>query len=233
MTGVSPMMPFGIPCLSRTWREVFHILSSFCLPRVLAGIGPSQRHTMEFHQTSAGIFVPDGLGVREALARITHLGIGAHPDDLEFMAFDGIARCYANEGRWFGGVTCTDGAGSARAGEYAGYTDRQMMDVRRGEQNQAAAIGRYGMMIQLGYPSPAIRDPRDPSLAEDLAKIWKRRGPKWFIPTIWRTSTPPMSAWRLPPSGPCAGCPVTTGPQKSSAAKCGATWTGCRTERRC
>lgn len=126
---------------------------------------------MEFHQTSAGIFVPDGLGEREALARITHLGIGAHPDDLEFMAFDGIARCYANEGRWFGGVTCTDGAGSARGGEYAGYTDRQMMDVRHGEQNKAAAIGRYGVMIQLGYPSPAIRNPRDPSLAEDLAKI--------------------------------------------------------------
>ena len=31
-------------------------------------------------------FVPDGAPLPAALARTTHLGIGAHPDDLEIMA---------------------------------------------------------------------------------------------------------------------------------------------------
>jgi LmbE family N-acetylglucosaminyl deacetylase len=53
----------------------------------------------------------------EALARITHLGIGAHQDDLEFMAFHGILACFRmRDDRWFGGVTCTNGAGSSRTG---------------------------------------------------------------------------------------------------------------------
>ena len=32
-----------------------------------------------------------------ALKRITHLGIGAHQDDLEFMAFHGILECRASK----------------------------------------------------------------------------------------------------------------------------------------
>jgi LmbE family N-acetylglucosaminyl deacetylase len=126
---------------------------------------------MEFHQPSAEIFVPDRLPEGEALARVTHLGIGAHQDDLEFMAFDGIARCYASGTRWFGGVTCTNGAGSARAGAFANHTDSRMTAIRRDEQNKAAATGRYGAMIQLDYPSAAVRDAGDPSLRDDLMKI--------------------------------------------------------------
>jgi LmbE family N-acetylglucosaminyl deacetylase len=94
---------------------------------------------MNLKNVSASVFVPDGKPVAEALRRITHLGIGAHPDDLEFMAFHGIVAGYAK--RDFGGVVCTDGSG---AGD---------VNVRRQEQNRAAEIGRYGVMIQLGYPS--------------------------------------------------------------------------------
>jgi len=126
---------------------------------------------MKLHQSTAQVFVPDGKPVAEALKRITHLGIGAHQDDLEFMAFHGILECFANEQKWFGGVTCTNGAGSSRTGAYAQYTDAQMMTVRRTEQNNAAIVGQFAAMIQLDYPSSAVKSATDPSLKNDLKEI--------------------------------------------------------------
>jgi len=126
---------------------------------------------MKLHQSTARAFVPDGKPVAEALQRITHLGIGAHQDDLEFMAFHGILECFASEQKWFGGVTCTNGAGSSRTGVYAQITDAQMMDVRRTEQDHAAIIGRYAAMIQLDYPSSAAKSATDPALKDDLRQI--------------------------------------------------------------
>ncbi len=126
---------------------------------------------MKLHNPTAEIYVPDGRPVADALARITHLGIGAHQDDLEFMAFHGIIACYDSDTQWFGGVTCTNGAGSARSGPFANFTDAQMMAERRKEQNRAAEIGRYGVMIQLDYPSAAVKDATDPALKDDLKQI--------------------------------------------------------------
>ena len=117
------------------------------------------------------MFIPDGRPVATALKRITHLGIGAHQDDLEFMAFHGILECFASDTKWFGGVTCTDGAGSARTGAYKKMSDVQMMAVRRAEQNSAAVVGQYGVMIQLDFPSRTIKSPDDPALKNDLKKI--------------------------------------------------------------
>ena len=115
--------------------------------------------------------MPDGKPLAEACQRITHLGIGAHQDDLEFMAFHGILECFANETKWFGGVTCTNGAGSSRTGAYEKFTDAQMMAVRKTEQNNAAIVGQYGVMFQLDYPSSAIKSATDPSLKNDLKEI--------------------------------------------------------------
>jgi LmbE family N-acetylglucosaminyl deacetylase len=126
---------------------------------------------MRLHNSSAQIFVPDGKPVADALQRITHLGIGAHQDDLEFMAFHGILECFANDTKWFGGVTCTNGSGSSRTGAYAKFTDAQMMAVRRAEQNNAAIVGQYGVMIQLDYPSSAVKSANDPALKNDLREI--------------------------------------------------------------
>jgi LmbE family N-acetylglucosaminyl deacetylase len=135
--------------------------------------------TMKLHQSTAEIFVPDGQPVAEALQRITHLGIGAHQDDLEFMAFHGILNCFANEKNWFGGVTCTNGSGSSRTGPYANLTDAEMMVVRRREQNAAATIGRYGVMLQLDYPSSAVKSSNDPKLKEDLKEILAATRPEF------------------------------------------------------
>ncbi len=126
---------------------------------------------MNLHYPTADVFIPDGAKPKAALARITHLGIGAHQDDLEFMAFDGIKACFHGTTEWFGGVTCTDGAGSARAGVYARFSDAEMMQVRRAEQRQAALAGHYGAMIQLDYPSAVVKDAADARLREDLRAI--------------------------------------------------------------
>jgi LmbE family N-acetylglucosaminyl deacetylase len=126
---------------------------------------------VKLHNSTAEIYVPDGQPVAEALARVSHLGIGAHQDDLEFMAFHGIVACYDSDTHWFGGVTCTNGAGSARTGPFAKFTDAQMMAERRQEQNRAAEIGRYGVMIQLDYPSAAVKNAADPALKDDLKQI--------------------------------------------------------------
>ena len=126
---------------------------------------------MKLHQPTAEIFIPDGKPAAEALRRVTHLGIGAHQDDLEFMAFHGILKCFAREDRWFGGVTCTNGAGSSRTGPYADCTDAQLMAIRRKEQNAAAVTGQFGAMIQLDYPSSAVKSATDASLKNDLKQI--------------------------------------------------------------
>jgi LmbE family N-acetylglucosaminyl deacetylase len=126
---------------------------------------------MKLHQTSARLFIPDGASETKALARISHLGIGAHQDDLEFMAFHGILACFKREEQWFGGVTCTNGAGSSRTGPYASFSDAQMMETRHQEQNTAATLGKYGMMIQLDHPSSAVKSSTDHALVEDLSVI--------------------------------------------------------------
>ena len=133
---------------------------------------------MKLHQPTAGIFAPDGKPVAEALERVTHLGIGAHQDDLEFMAFHGILNCFGSQQNCFGGVICTNGSGSARTGPYANFSDAEMMAVRRREQNAAALVGGYGIMLQLDYPSSAVKSPSDTRLKEDLVEILRATKPE-------------------------------------------------------
>jgi len=120
---------------------------------------------------TATLFVPDGMPPEKALGRSTHLGIGAHQDDLEIMAFHGIAACFKNRDRRFGGITCTDGGGSARSGPYAGFTDKQMQDVRHREQEKAALLGEYSVVVQLDYPSAEVKKPGSPDLRADLTAL--------------------------------------------------------------
>lgn len=126
---------------------------------------------MKLHSSTAEIFIPDQTPQAAALARVTHLGIGAHQDDLEFMAFHGILNCFAREDRWFGGVTCTNGAGSSRTGPYADFSDAEMMTIRRKEQNTAATIGGYAAMVQLDYSSSTLKNPHGQELKNDLIAL--------------------------------------------------------------
>lgn len=127
---------------------------------------------MKLSHPQADVFVPDPtLTPEAALARTTHLCIAAHQDDIEVIAYAGVAECYREPGKWFSGVIVTDGAGSPRSGPYANYTDEQMRDVRRVEQRQAALIGDYSIQLQLGYPSAAAKNPTHPEVSRDLAAI--------------------------------------------------------------
>jgi LmbE family N-acetylglucosaminyl deacetylase len=133
--------------------------------------------SLKLHNSTAVTFIPDGTETGEALSRTTHLGIGAHQDDLEIMAYHGILACFDSPDHWFSGVTCTNGSGSARIGPYADYTDEAMMAVRREEQRQAAILGRYGAMIQLDHPSSVVKDPANPALQDDLVQILRATKP--------------------------------------------------------
>ena len=46
-----------------------------------------------------------------------------------------------------------------------------MMAIRAEEQNQAADLGRYSAMLQLGYPSSVVKDPASTLLQEELTRI--------------------------------------------------------------
>ena len=41
---------------------------------------------MKFHSDHGQIYIPSGIDEGAALARTTHMGIGAHQDDLEILA---------------------------------------------------------------------------------------------------------------------------------------------------
>jgi LmbE family N-acetylglucosaminyl deacetylase len=133
---------------------------------------------MKLSQERSEIFVPDQAPLGVALSRTTHLGIGAHADDLEIMAAQGILECFASAERWFTGVVVTDGAGSARDFEYQAYTDEQIKAVRRAEQKKAAYVGEYGAQFLLDHPSSAVKTAASPAILADLTEILRVTGPE-------------------------------------------------------
>jgi len=133
---------------------------------------------MQFNLQTAQLFIPDNLPAEEALARSTHIAIGAHQDDLEIMAIDGILICFQRPDKWFTGVVVTNGRGSARSGIYADYSDDQMWEARNKEQKNAAIIGDYAAQILLDYPSSAVKDSSNRQPVEDIAKLLKITRPQ-------------------------------------------------------
>lgn len=126
---------------------------------------------MKFTKPSADIYVPDGTGIEAALARTTSMAISAHQDDIEIMAMEGVLNAFGLPDKWFAGVVVTNGAGSARDGIYADYTDEEMQAVRRIEQQKAAFVGEYGLQAFLDFTSSETRDPANPDPVEDLKKL--------------------------------------------------------------
>lgn len=134
---------------------------------------------MQFTKPGADLYIPDLVPEQDALARTTHMAVGAHQDDLEIMAFHGIVACYGQRNLWFTGVVCTDGAGSSRSGVYADYTNAEMQALRKREQRAAAVVGHYGAIAQLDYSSSEIRNPvACLALRQDLTKIFAACKPR-------------------------------------------------------
>jgi len=133
---------------------------------------------MKFHNPNADLFVPDGSAPEAALARTTHLCLSAHQDDIEIMAYHGVAECFGRKDRGFTGVVVTNGAGSPRSGIYGQYTDEEMQKVRLLEQRKAAYVGEYAAQIQLGFTSAQVKNPRETAVVDDLAAILRATKPK-------------------------------------------------------
>jgi LmbE family N-acetylglucosaminyl deacetylase len=133
---------------------------------------------MQFHQPNADFFVPDGAAPEQAIARTTHLCIAAHQDDIEIMAYHGVAECFGRTDQWFGGVVVTNGAGSPRTGIYGAYSDAEMQKVRILEQRKAAYVGEYGFQAQLGFSSAQVKDAKETAVVNDLAAILRASRPE-------------------------------------------------------
>ena len=136
---------------------------------------------MQLRKDSSEIFVPDDVSVEEALARTTDLGVCAHQDDLEILAFPGIVKCFGQKNLWFTGVCVTNGAGSPRDGLYASYTDDEMRFIRRREQKKAAYVGEYSAMAFLDYSSAETKDHANKQPVEDILDLLLKARPK----TVW------------------------------------------------
>jgi LmbE family N-acetylglucosaminyl deacetylase len=134
---------------------------------------------MQFHKPTADFFVPDGTAPDVALARTTHICIAAHQDDIEIMAYHGIAECFGVPDKWFTGVVVTNGAGSPRTGIYGQYTDDEMQKVRLLEQRKAAYVGEYACQIQLAFTSSEVKNPKETVVVEDIARILRAAKPDY------------------------------------------------------
>lgn len=126
---------------------------------------------MKLKNSSAQIYVPDNTPVEKALSRTTHMAISAHQDDMEIMAYDGILKCFGSKDSWFCGIVVTDGAGSARDDLYKSYTDAEMRQIRKIEQQKAAFVGEYGALALLDYSSASAKDPGNQDIVAELKDI--------------------------------------------------------------
>lgn len=108
----------------------------------------------------------------------TEMVIAAHQDDIEIMCPQGILSGYQNAEKGLVAVVMADGAGSPRAGEFAGYTDEEMKAVRRLEQIEAARLGDYAGLYLLNRSSKVLKDMTDAAPTDDLTEILKKHRPE-------------------------------------------------------
>lgn len=123
------------------------------------------------NNANAVIHVPDGVETIAAAERVTHLCVGAHQDDLEIMAIEGILACYEQRDTWFGGVIVNDGASAPRTGRFAEFSNADMAAKRIEEQKQAADLGQYAIQVLLGYSNDETRDPENPHPVQDIKEV--------------------------------------------------------------
>jgi LmbE family N-acetylglucosaminyl deacetylase len=126
---------------------------------------------LKFNKPNAEIYFPQGAGDERVLGRTTHLGIGAHQDDLEIFAIHGILAGLDDREKAFTGVTVTDGRGAPRSGPYTGMSDDELWKIRGSEQKRAADVGRYNAQILLDYASSEVKFSDREAVVADLQRI--------------------------------------------------------------
>src|SRR5918999_5674683 len=129
---------------------------------------------LKLSRPAAEMFIPDGTPWEAACARVTHLVVAAHADDVELMAWHAVLNA-----RGLGAVIVTDGRGSARAGAYADVSDDEMRNMRLKEQKRAASRGNYALMIWLDHVSADVKQAAYPALASDLSAVLSAVRARW------------------------------------------------------
>jgi LmbE family N-acetylglucosaminyl deacetylase len=124
------------------------------------------------------IHILDGSSQKHGLAKTTHLGIGAHQDDLEIIAVPGILTSHSQPNLHFSGVIVSNGSGAPRGPGFEDYSESQYIKIRNQEQIQAANIGQYQALILLGYQSSSIRNPLQTDVPADLTGIIELTSPE-------------------------------------------------------
>lgn len=132
---------------------------------------------MEFIKGGSEVFVPDGKDINEALDRTTHMAISAHQDDIEIMAYQGIAECFNNNSKWFTGIVVTDGAGSSKGESYSSFSDEEFVNIRKLEQKKAAFVGEYSLVAMLNHTSSQAKDPCNTEIIKELKMLISRAKP--------------------------------------------------------
>lgn len=100
---------------------------------------------------AAEVFIPDGTPWEAASARITHLVVAAHADDVEIMAWHAVLHAE--------GVTAVI------------VTDGRDSTTRLLEQKRAASLGNYVAVICLDHASADVRQAACPALASYLSAV--------------------------------------------------------------
>ena len=106
---------------------------------------------LKLSRPAGEVFIPDGSSWEAACARVTHLVVAAHADDVEIMAWHAVLHAQA-----LAAVIVTDGG------------DRR---TRLLEQKRAASRGNYAVMIWLDHASADVKQARFPALASDLSAV--------------------------------------------------------------
>jgi LmbE family N-acetylglucosaminyl deacetylase len=137
--------------------------------------------TPALSRLSAEIFVPDAAPPEVALSRTTHVGVGAHPDDLEILAATAIVECHGASERFFTGIVVADGAGGPRSPEHAELSELALKEIRRAEQRRAAALGRYSAVVMLDHPSRDVKDASARAVTDDLTTLLRVTRPRELL----------------------------------------------------
>ncbi|MEO5666490.1 MAG: PIG-L family deacetylase [Bdellovibrionota bacterium] len=101
-------------------------------------------------------YSPSGLDPSKAKSATRILAIGAHPDDLEFMCLEPIARSAAQS--CFGGLIVTSGSGSIRSARHVKLSAIDYAEVRWDEQKTAARLGHYAFVDSLNFESADLNE---------------------------------------------------------------------------
>ncbi|HMQ10592.1 MAG TPA: PIG-L family deacetylase [Oligoflexia bacterium] len=93
----------------------------------------------------------------QAGKKISHLAIGAHPDDVEIFAFNAIHQCYQNNDKHFAAIICSNGSGAPAYGEFKEKSKDEIVKIRKEEQEKAAQIGNYSGLIHFNLESEVLK----------------------------------------------------------------------------